>query len=204
MEYEIKVIRKNEHKISEWSGGTTTQLYIYPEESEYNKRNFLFRISSAKVKVEESLFTHLPGIDREIMILEGELELNHEGHHNIKLKKFEKDSFKGDWTTRSYGKVTDFNLMTNKECKGTLEHIKLENNEKKAIYLDKNPTYDKEIYILYVVSGKASVELKENIELSKEDLLVFKTDKDNSIEKLSVLNSFNKECHIIINKLSFN
>ena len=39
------------------------------------------------------------------MIIDGELELEHEGHHNTKLSRFDKDRFSGDWTTRSYGKV---------------------------------------------------------------------------------------------------
>ena len=45
------------------------------------------------------------------MIIEGQLLLEHEGHHNATLKALEQDSFSGDWTTTSFGKVTDFNLM---------------------------------------------------------------------------------------------
>ena len=41
---------------STWAGGTTTQLYLYPENGSYANRDFLFRISSATVDLEESGF----------------------------------------------------------------------------------------------------------------------------------------------------
>lgn len=62
MKCEIKVITKEQQKTSTWSGGTTTQLAIYPEDADYGKRNFTWRLSSATVEAEESVFTSLPGI----------------------------------------------------------------------------------------------------------------------------------------------
>lgn len=50
-------VSKEDYPVSNWSGGKTTQLFIYPENSEYAKRNFLFRISSATVDCERSEFT---------------------------------------------------------------------------------------------------------------------------------------------------
>ena len=87
--------------------------------------NFLFRISTARVEAETSMFTALPGVKRVIMILEGELELEHTGHYLKTLKKSETDIFSGDWETKSRGKVTDFNLMTTGATGGTVEMIKL-------------------------------------------------------------------------------
>jgi environmental stress-induced protein Ves len=40
------------------------------------------------------------------------MTLTHEGHYSRELGAFEQDSFQGDWTTRSRGRVTDFNVMT--------------------------------------------------------------------------------------------
>ena len=135
MSYNIEIIRENQHKTSKWSGGTTTELYIYPEDSLYGQRNFKWRLSSAKVEVEKSTFTSLPGISRHIMVIEGELFLEHEGHHNATLKAFEQDSFSGEWTTTSFGKVTDFNLMLAKGYKGKLEAISFNSGEFKDILL---------------------------------------------------------------------
>ncbi len=204
MSNEIKIIRKNEHKTSRWSGGTTTQLYIYPEESEYDKRNFLFRISSAKVEVDESVFTHLPDINREIMIIDGELVLKHEGHHTTRLSRFDKDCFSGDWSTRSYGKVTDFNLMMNKGCYGTIEHIKVEIGSNNDIKFDKHEIYDKSLIILYCVNGQVSIAVEEKVDLYEGDLFVFTSDKNSNAEKISIYNKLNEESHLIINRLYFN
>ncbi|HNR03775.1 MAG TPA: HutD family protein [Bacillota bacterium] len=116
MNSSIRIIRKSEGKVSTWSGGTTTQLYIYPENAVYADRNFRWRLSSAKVAADESTFTPLPGISRILMIIEGEVEIEHQGHHRTVLKAFEKDSFSGDWTTICKGKAADYNLMTDKSC----------------------------------------------------------------------------------------
>ncbi len=125
----MKIIRKSEQITSAWSGGTTTQLFIYPENASYQERNFLFRISTATVETEESVFTKLPGISRQIMILDGTLKLEHTGRYTKILHKFETDSFDGDWETKGYGKVTDFNLMTNGKVQGSLIGKSLKKNE---------------------------------------------------------------------------
>lgn len=125
----MKIIRKSEQITSAWSGGTTTQLFIYPENASYQERNFLFRISTAKVDVEESVFTKLPGISRQIMILDGILKLEHTGRYTKILHKFETDYFDGNWETKGYGKVTDFNLMTNGKVQGSLIGKSLKKNE---------------------------------------------------------------------------
>lgn len=121
MPYSVEIIRKEEQSISTWSGGTTTQLAIYPKDSEYKAHNFKWRLSSACVDIEESTFTSLPGIWRYIMIIEGEMSLQHEGHHSTLLKPYEQDSFSGGWTTKSIGRAKDFNLMLSEVCTGKLE-----------------------------------------------------------------------------------
>ncbi|EYE89367.1 HutD-family protein [Fervidicella metallireducens AeB] len=142
MTCDIRLIKKEEHKTSFWSGGTTTQLLIYPKDAEYSDRNFKWRISSAKVDVEESLFTFLPGIKRILMVLDGNLTLAHEGHHCVNLKKFQQDSFNGDWTTRSFGKVTDFNLMMTEECEGNLKVFSVGDESTEKIVFLENPFKD--------------------------------------------------------------
>jgi len=121
----VKIIKQRDLITSEWSGGKTTELYIFPESSEYAKRNFMFRVSSASVDVLESNFTPLDGIKRYIMPLEGELNLSHKDHHQCTLKKNEVDIFWGNWQTTSHGKVIDFNLMTNGEMPASMMGINL-------------------------------------------------------------------------------
>ncbi|MCE5196367.1 MAG: HutD family protein [Negativicutes bacterium] len=103
-----------------WSGGSTTQLFLWPPKGSYPERDFLFRISSATVETETSSFTELPGIDRWITPLQGSLTLRHEGHHSVTLQPLQIDSFSGSWQTTCIGKARDFNLML-KKCQGQME-----------------------------------------------------------------------------------
>jgi environmental stress-induced protein Ves len=107
----IRIIKKHELQISRWTGGTTTELFIFPSTASYKKIDFDFRISTATIEVDKSTFTSLKGVQRTLMVLEGSLELHHENHHAIILKPFQKDSFMGDWQTISRGQAVDFNLM---------------------------------------------------------------------------------------------
>lgn len=161
MSYDIKIFRKKDFQVSTWSGGTTTQLAIYPEDSDYSEKNFLWRISSAKVEIEQSVFTSLPGIKRVIMVIEGVLVLEHEGHHSTVLKSFDQDTFCGSWQTKSYGKVTDFNLMMAKGCEGFLDTIHLNENDEKQLSIirsvNKNDGFSKYIHALYCTHGQISL-----------------------------------------------
>ena len=185
MSYNIEIIRKNQHKTSKWSGGTTTELYIYPVDSLYSHRNFKWRLSSAKVEVECSTFTSLPGVSRVIMIIEGQLLLEHEGHHSVMLSALQQDSFSGEWTTRSVGKVTDFNLMLAKGYKGRLGCIYFNKGESKDILLCNNVNYAEKISgiteAFYIVKGDIEIDtgVKGKISLIKGDLaLVTRTDQE--------------------------
>lgn len=52
---EIKIIDESQFSTSVWSGGKTTEMYLYPQDASYKERNFLFRISSATVEDETSV-----------------------------------------------------------------------------------------------------------------------------------------------------
>jgi environmental stress-induced protein Ves len=158
----LEIIRKEELITRKWSGGTTTQLYIYPESASYEKRDFIFRISTASVDTEESSFTQLPSISRNIMVLEGEMKLIHKDRHTIKLKKFETDKFSGDWETKSYGKVIDFNLMTPNEETGFLSSSILDKGE--IFKIDKLQGVLG--IALYIVKGSA------NLAIAQEEILI--------------------------------
>ncbi|MEG1931668.1 MAG: HutD family protein, partial [Pygmaiobacter sp.] len=122
MNYELR--QACDYCTTDWSGGRTTQLYIYPEDGDYATRNFAVRISSATVETEESVFTPLPGVQRELMILEGTMTICHEGGSPKSMKPFcDVDSFSGDRETKSRGKVRDFNLMTQNGACGTLVFV---------------------------------------------------------------------------------
>lgn len=106
---------------SRWSGGTTTQLYIYPEDGDYAKRRFMVRISSAEVELDESDFTALPGVTRYITPLSGGFTLSHPGMPEIKMEPLDAPyRFDGGIETHCAGRARDFNLML-KGADGTME-----------------------------------------------------------------------------------
>ncbi|MDY3372637.1 MAG: HutD family protein [Terrisporobacter othiniensis] len=196
---QIKIIKKDKLSSSKWSGGTTTQLYIYPENELYENRNFTFRISSAKVDLEESTFTKLPNIKRRIMILDGKLKLIHENHHSVTLEKFQQDTFYGDWNTKSYGKVTDFNLMLNDNADGFIEYINLENE--KIINPYKNDKYNNTTEVFYCVRGKINISINnEREQLEAGDVAIIKNIYNLEI-KLNNMDKFNSD--IIRTKVNY-
>jgi uncharacterized protein len=119
--YAVELVRQDQQHTSTWNGGTTTEIAIYPENAVYGRRDFVWRISSARVESEESEFAALPGIRRPIMVLEGDMTLEHEHHHGVRLKPFQQDVFAGNWVTRSRGRAKDFNIMLSGACTGQMQ-----------------------------------------------------------------------------------
>ncbi|MCT4613515.1 MAG: HutD family protein [Marinifilaceae bacterium] len=151
----MKIIKysSKDYKTAEWSGGKTTEMYIYPKGSIYSKRDFKIRISSASVEVDESIFTPLPHIDRKLMILDGCIDISHLNQYNKQLNQYEVDSFSGSWQTRSVGKCIDFNLMTQAIHSCDIEHVFI---GKDKVHPSNYNNWDK-IYI-YVHKGEIAIE----------------------------------------------
>jgi environmental stress-induced protein Ves len=130
-----------------WANGTSTELFIFPENGDFLTRNFLFRISTATVEAETSTFSFFEGIERTLMILEGNLVLEHVGRYSKELKTFDQDSFSGEWDTKSIGKVKDFNLMCKKGASGSVQHYPFSSNESNQLELKGAMSF------IYVQSG---------------------------------------------------
>jgi uncharacterized protein len=166
---ESKVIFSDSCKVVRWSGGTTTELFIYPPEADYSQRNFLFRLSTATIEAEESEFTSLAGISRKLMVLAGKVTLTHENHYSRELGKFEVDSFQGDWKTTSVGKCTDFNLMAKGGSSGNLTPIMLENDQAHTLKIDESCDW----LFIYVFSGKVKIDVMDKrFPVNRGDLLM--------------------------------
>jgi environmental stress-induced protein Ves len=126
----MKITGPESYVSTNWSGGTTTQLMIYPAGSSLQERNFLFRISTATVEQEETVFSIFPDVNRIILPLKGSMTLSHEDGSTIHLKTFEIHAFDGGKTTKCKGKVTDFNLMMRGNTQGTVNIIQLKSGQK--------------------------------------------------------------------------
>lgn len=206
MEDKIDIIKKSEFQVSEWSGGTTTELLIYPENAKYADRNFKWRLSSAKVEVQESMFTHLPRISRIIMIIDGSLRLEHEGHHKVVLNPFEQDSFMGDWKTKSFGMVTDFNLMMNEGCAGKLQAVALKSNDDVKVFLDEGDGEAGQVTdVFYCVDGNVQLIAQEKTYIISSGELVSITRLGNEeYNEVNLVNKENKEAKVIRSTIFYN
>lgn len=124
MRPEIIHIRPEQYVVSQWSGGTTTQLAIAPEGAAYADRDFLWRLSSAAVELDQSDFTPLPDYTRLISVLRGGMRLSHGGGEVLELAPYTVHAFDGGEDTHSWGRCTDFNLMLRKgRCQGSLQSL---------------------------------------------------------------------------------
>jgi uncharacterized protein len=179
----VLITRKHEMKTSRWSGGTTTQIAIHPSGASLAERNFHFRISTATVEAESSTFTKLPGVKRVLMILEGCLELEHIGHYSKTLSVSETDSFPGDWETKSYGKVRDFNLMSAGNAEGTLEMVTIRDEDGITIHEDQST----KVIGIFVPENDVSCKAGEfSGILNKEDFLLAFFEEEEVIELRSL------------------
>lgn len=163
----MKIFTEKDYVQSQWSGGSTKQLYIYPQDSTYSERNFDLRISIAKVDTDESEFTSLPGFQRKLMILEGEINITHVGHYTKNLNSFEVDEFLGSWSTHSKGKCKDFNVMTSHLFESELFALQLRENQIERMEAGLNSS----LY-LYVFNGEINVRYKDEDHSIKENSLI--------------------------------
>lgn len=146
----IEICSYSVDSIKRWSGGTTQELYIFPKSASLPNRDFDFRISTATVEESESTFSSFPGYLRKLLVLEGELEINHQENHSVSLKPYEQDAFSGDWNTTSKGQVRDFNVIYKPHLNPVIE-VKNFNSEKYEI------TDSKNVYV-YVWKGECFVD----------------------------------------------
>ena len=71
----IRLLSKKDSKASVWSGGLTYEYIIYPETASYADRDFVFRISSATIEQEPSVFTKFKGYYRYLVMLDNGLNI---------------------------------------------------------------------------------------------------------------------------------
>lgn len=153
MKNNIIVRTEKDYKVSKWSGGDTTELYLYPENGDYKTGNFQLRISSATVEADQSEFTSLPGVERYLMIFQGHLDMVHGEKEKVSLEPYEVDHFDGGVPTVSYGKVVDFNLMLKNGAGGRMEALCLDKGEEKRI----QPEGRENFLAIYVKEGEIRI-----------------------------------------------
>ncbi|MEG1801056.1 MAG: HutD family protein, partial [Oscillospiraceae bacterium] len=117
-----------------WSGGSTTQLAIYPPQAVYANRDFIWRISSATVEDEFSTFTPLPDYNRIISVISGKVRLQHLDRE-VLVSRGMTHFFDGGESTECFGRCTDFNLMMKKGlCQGSMDFVTIHCSKPVALH----------------------------------------------------------------------
>ena len=181
----IRHIKSADIKVNNWSGGTSMELFIFPEDAIYANRDFEFRISTATVDIPESTFTNLPNYNRTIMVLDGHIEICHKGRYKKHLRKFDTDNFAGDWDTTSIGIATDFNVMTSPHFTNDIEALTLKEGAKPDVFY---PWVLGHTLVLYLNTGQIVVDTgNEKVMLEKGDLFVVNALKMNDLFSLKAV-----------------
>lgn len=118
----IRILPDREFKTTTWSGGTTTELFIWPEGSSYGERRFSVRISTALVELESSVFTRLEGVERFLTPLCPGFLLTVNGEKK-ELRRGEVLCFSGEDEVLCEGAGRDLNLML-KAASGDMRVVK--------------------------------------------------------------------------------
>lgn len=123
---DYKIVQPEDFVVTEWSGGNTTQFFIYPEGSSLAKRDFDWRISSASFTGSSSQFSDFSGYQRYILALQGELFVDHENLYSRTLFPYDVEYFYGKWTTKSNNSLDciDFNFIVKEDLHANLAILK--------------------------------------------------------------------------------
>lgn len=103
-----------------WSGGITHQIAIYPSDAVFAHHDFIYRVSSAEVELDESNFTSFKKYTRYIISLNNPLKISHNKGGHIELDPLQVHRFSGDVETTAYGKCSDFNLIIQNGLLGSI------------------------------------------------------------------------------------
>lgn len=178
----IKKLTNDDFVTTNWSGGTTTQVYIEPLEATVAEKNFDFRISTATVEVDESVFTQYEDYNRFITPLTGSLKLV-KSDETVDLLPFDIYAFGGEEPITSYGKVRDFNLMVKKGKQGSLRRVKFN----KSLDFD----VQSKTCVMFAIGSKVTIKAGDEVfELENMEAILFKDENitvELSTEDISTL-----------------
>lgn len=200
----MKIQRITEFKTSKWSGGTTTELFIYPHHTDYANRNFMFRLSTATIDLDKSEFTVLKGFQRFICPLQGILNISHDDKNFKALAENEIYAFDGGVKTISTGRCRDFNLMIKNQQQASIENISLNTNDFLKINSAQN-----EIVWLFSFNNLSEIQIttnnksNENVKLEQMILFIFTPEVGDGSSSEIVI-STNKQADLFYGKVMIN
>ncbi|GFP76320.1 HutD family protein [Clostridium fungisolvens] len=202
MNYNIELLRQENYKPTFWSGGMATELTTYPLNSDYASQNFLWRLGVAKIDIPESTFSTLTKVSRKLMVIDGNITLEHEDKYDKQLTLFDQDEFMGDWKTKTYGKASVFNLMTRENYNGELVHLNISAN-KQLKFEHKVPLIKDLVAIcFYTVNGGFCCTINDKtFETAKNDLLLINCVDSGDNHEFMLSNNVSEITDIIVSMI---
>ena len=181
----IRLLSKKDSKASVWSGGLTYEYMIYPETANYADRDFVFRISSATIEQEPSVFTKFEGYHRYLVMLDNGLDIEVNNEKKV-YEKYEIIEFNSNDEVTSYSKGMDFNWMVSEK----ISHHKLK-------ITNSSQNSNAQILILFSLDTTVIKINDQPFNLRPYDLLVIENAK-----KENTMLHFSNEC--LFGILNFN
>jgi len=137
------------------------------------------------------------------MVLGGDMTLEHEHHHSVRLQPFQQDAFAGDWMTRSRGMARDFNIMLSGACTGQMQAVSVQGQSSLAIpgeTVQKSDEVKKAVLVVYGVDGTivASVGIDETWRIDTGDALLLTTDHQGATRSVGLFNPDDVEVHVML------
>lgn len=169
----IKLFKYQDLKAAKWSGGNTKQIYIFPENSSYKNKDFLFRISSASISAVPATFTLFLGYTRYLCMLDNDLQLKiNDREHELKKHKLISFHSEDDVVSTSTGH--DFNLM-----------IKDDIQEHEVVLANGFITKDNHFIIIFALE-KMSLELNNELfNLDRYDTLIIENFNSDEVDLIT-------------------
>lgn len=120
----VTLINKSDYVVHGWSGGTTAEIFCYPPETSWERKDFEIRISSADCRLDGAPYSDFSGYTRHITPLKGRMHMVHRDHHDVQLETYDVDIFDGSWHTHHTGIAVDFNLLHTDRWNGCMKPLK--------------------------------------------------------------------------------
>lgn len=118
----MQILRAANYKVMPWKNGlgSTTEIAIFPADAKVD--DFDWRVSMAQV-TSDGPFSSFPGIDRSLLVLEGDgIVLDVADHETVRIDRNSIHSFPGDQPTSATlinGPIVDLNIMSRR---GRIQH----------------------------------------------------------------------------------
>lgn len=129
----MQILRAKDYKTMPWKNGmgSTTEIAIFPASAKLDE--FIWRVSMAQVKT-DGPFSSFAGIDRTLLILEGEgLDLTVADQDAVRIDRNTQHFFPGDQPTSAVlidGPIVDLNVMScHRTVTQDVRRIKLSQNQ---------------------------------------------------------------------------